>query len=154
MTNVNHLVGSRSHHRQRTGSVQPGRRAPVSATRRPPAPVTRRQATRHVPVSRPSPTRTRAKHNRRLPVTTARRRSVPQPSGRAKSQGNGQAFRKRAVARRQARIYMAGRSSRRLVAVFIIAAVQQSAGGVFDAGSEAIDPVFEEFKVVKSIAGG
>lgn len=36
----------------------------------------------------------------------------------------------------------------------VVAEVQQSAGGVFDSGSEAIDPVFEEFKLVKSIAGG
>ena len=36
----------------------------------------------------------------------------------------------------------------------VIAAVQLSAGGVFDPGSEARDPVFEEFKVVKSVAGG
>jgi len=36
----------------------------------------------------------------------------------------------------------------------VVAAVQQSAGGVFDPGAEAQDPVFEEFKVVKSVAGG
>jgi hypothetical protein len=36
----------------------------------------------------------------------------------------------------------------------VVAEVQQSAGGVFDPGTEAADPVFEEFKVVKSIAGG
>jgi cell division protein FtsL len=36
----------------------------------------------------------------------------------------------------------------------VIAEVKQSAGGVFDAEIEAVDPVFEEFKVVKSIAGG
>lgn len=36
----------------------------------------------------------------------------------------------------------------------VIAEVQQSAGGVFDPGTEARDPVFEEFKVVKSVAGG
>ena len=36
----------------------------------------------------------------------------------------------------------------------VVAEVQQSAGGVFDPGSEASDPVFEEFKIVKSIAGG
>jgi hypothetical protein len=36
----------------------------------------------------------------------------------------------------------------------VVAEVQQSAGGVFDPGVEAVDPVFEEFKVVKSIAGG
>jgi hypothetical protein len=36
----------------------------------------------------------------------------------------------------------------------VIAEVQQSAGGVFDPGAEVIDPVFEEFKIVKSIAGG
>lgn len=40
------------------------------------------------------------------------------------------------------------------IAPEVIAVVQQSAGGVFDPGSEAVDPVFEEFKVVKSIAGG
>lgn len=40
------------------------------------------------------------------------------------------------------------------IAPEVIAEVQQSAGGVFDPGTEAIDPVFEEFKVVKSIAGG
>jgi hypothetical protein len=36
----------------------------------------------------------------------------------------------------------------------VVAEVQQSAGGVFDPGTESVDPVFEEFKVVKSIAGG
>jgi cell division protein FtsL len=36
----------------------------------------------------------------------------------------------------------------------VVAEVQQSAGGVFDPGSESSDPIFEEFKVVKSIAGG
>ena len=36
----------------------------------------------------------------------------------------------------------------------VIAEVQQSAGGVFDPGAEARDPVFEEFKIVKSVAGG
>jgi len=36
----------------------------------------------------------------------------------------------------------------------VIAEVQQSAGGVFDPGAEAQDPVFEEFKIVKSVAGG
>jgi hypothetical protein len=36
----------------------------------------------------------------------------------------------------------------------VIAAVQESAGGVFDPGAEVQDPVFEEFKVVKSVAGG
>lgn len=40
------------------------------------------------------------------------------------------------------------------IAPEVVAEVQQSAGGVFDAGSEATDPVFEEFKLVKSIAGG
>lgn len=36
----------------------------------------------------------------------------------------------------------------------VVAEVQQSAGGVFDPGTAASDPVFEQFKVVKSIAGG
>jgi hypothetical protein len=36
----------------------------------------------------------------------------------------------------------------------VIAEVEQSAGGVFDPEIEAVDPVFEEFKIVKSIAGG
>ncbi len=36
----------------------------------------------------------------------------------------------------------------------VIAEVQQSAGGVFDPGAEELDPVFEEFKIVKSVAGG
>ena len=36
----------------------------------------------------------------------------------------------------------------------IVAEVQQSAGGVFDPGTNTADPVFEEFKVVKSIVGG
>jgi hypothetical protein len=40
------------------------------------------------------------------------------------------------------------------IAPEVIAEVQQSAGGVFDPGAEAQDPVFEEFKVVKSVAGG
>ena len=40
------------------------------------------------------------------------------------------------------------------IAPEVIAEVQQSAGGVFDPGTESMDPVFEEFKVVKSIAGG
>jgi hypothetical protein len=36
----------------------------------------------------------------------------------------------------------------------VVAEVQESAGGVFDPGTEASDPVFEQFKIVKSIAGG
>jgi cell division protein FtsL len=40
------------------------------------------------------------------------------------------------------------------IAPEVIAEVQQSAGGVFDPGSEVSDPVFEQFKLVKSIAGG
>ena len=40
------------------------------------------------------------------------------------------------------------------IAPEVIAEVQQSAGGVFDPGAEAQDPVFEEFKIVKSVAGG
>jgi len=36
----------------------------------------------------------------------------------------------------------------------VVAAVQQSAGGVFDPGTESQDPVFDEFKIVKSVAGG
>jgi len=40
------------------------------------------------------------------------------------------------------------------IAPEVVAEVQQSAGGVFDPGVEAVDPVFEEFKVVKSITGG
>ncbi|MEP7112001.1 MAG: penicillin-binding protein 2 [Ilumatobacteraceae bacterium] len=46
------------------------------------------------------------------------RRNAPRTPPR-----NAQAFRKRAVAQRQTRIYRAGQSSRRLVAVFVIAAV-------------------------------
>ncbi len=40
------------------------------------------------------------------------------------------------------------------IAPEVIAEVQQSAGGVFDPGTQSGDPVFEEFKVVKAIAGG
>ncbi len=40
------------------------------------------------------------------------------------------------------------------IAPEVVAEVQRSAGGVFDPGTETMDPVFEEFKVVKSIAGG
>lgn len=40
------------------------------------------------------------------------------------------------------------------IAPEVIAEVQQSAGGVFDPGAEEQDPVFEEFKIVKSVAGG
>jgi hypothetical protein len=40
------------------------------------------------------------------------------------------------------------------IAPEVIAEVQQSAGGVFDPGAEAQDPVFEEFKIVKSVVGG
>jgi hypothetical protein len=36
----------------------------------------------------------------------------------------------------------------------IVAEVQQSAGGVFDPDGSTSDPMFEEFKVVKSIVGG
>ncbi|MEP7046035.1 MAG: hypothetical protein ABI949_05115 [Ilumatobacteraceae bacterium] len=36
----------------------------------------------------------------------------------------------------------------------LVAEVQQSAGGVFDPGADVQDPVFEEFKIVKSVAGG
>ena len=40
------------------------------------------------------------------------------------------------------------------IAPEVVAEVQQSAGGVFDPGAESQDPVFDEFKVVKSVAGG
>jgi hypothetical protein len=40
------------------------------------------------------------------------------------------------------------------IAPEVVAEVQQSAGGVFDPGAETQDPIFEEFKVVKSVAGG
>jgi hypothetical protein len=40
------------------------------------------------------------------------------------------------------------------IAPEVVAEVQQSAGGVFDPGAEAKDPVFEEFKAIKSVAGG
>jgi hypothetical protein len=36
----------------------------------------------------------------------------------------------------------------------VVAAVQESAGGVFDPGTGSEDPVFDEFKIVKSVAGG
>ncbi|HEY0518340.1 MAG TPA: hypothetical protein VGC84_02515 [Ilumatobacteraceae bacterium] len=36
----------------------------------------------------------------------------------------------------------------------VVAEVQMSAGGVFDPGVEEKDPVFEEFKAVKAVAGG
>jgi hypothetical protein len=36
----------------------------------------------------------------------------------------------------------------------VVAEVQMSAGGAFDPGAEAKDPVFEQFKAVKSVAGG
>jgi hypothetical protein len=36
----------------------------------------------------------------------------------------------------------------------VVAEVQQSAGGVFDPGTSSDDPVFDEFKIVKSVAGG
>jgi hypothetical protein len=40
------------------------------------------------------------------------------------------------------------------IAPDVVAEVQQSAGGVFDPGTAVSDPLFEEFKIVKSIAGG
>ena len=40
------------------------------------------------------------------------------------------------------------------IAPDVVAEVQQSAGGVFDPGAAASDPLFEELKIVKSIAGG
>jgi cell division protein FtsI (penicillin-binding protein 3) len=65
------------------------------------------------------------KHERRNPPTSARRVTAPPPSraARDRRQRNGQALRKRAVSQRRTRIYRAGQSSRRLVAVFVIAAV-------------------------------
>jgi hypothetical protein len=36
----------------------------------------------------------------------------------------------------------------------VVATVQQSAGGVFDPGTGSDDPVFDEFKIVKSVTGG
>ena len=66
-----------------------------------------------------------ANHNRVPPLRPTRGRPAPQQRRRARvdSRSNGQAFRKRAVAPHQARVYTAGQSSRRLVAVFVIAAV-------------------------------
>ncbi|MEY2400678.1 MAG: hypothetical protein QOJ08_789, partial [Ilumatobacteraceae bacterium] len=120
MRDVEQLGRSRTHHRQRNG-----------ASRHAPAPTPRRS-----PQSRTS-----AKHERLLTTPSTRRRTPPpapvsrravqqrvrasQPRRRAqlRQQRDAQAFRKRAVSQRQTRIYRAGQSSRRLVAVFVIAAV-------------------------------
>ena len=66
-----------------------------------------------------------SKHERRNPPTSARRVTAPPPrrAARDRRQRNGQALRKRAVSQRRTRIYRAGQSSRRLVAVFVIAAL-------------------------------
>jgi cell division protein FtsI (penicillin-binding protein 3) len=130
MRDVNHLTRSRSHHRQR--AVPTDRHG---------------STTRPVPPTRSDQGRISAKHERLLTTPSTRRRTPTagsagraagqqrgrvEPRGRAgqqrrraqlTSQRNAQAFRKRAVAQRQTRIYRAGQSSRRLVAVFVIAAV-------------------------------
>ena len=64
-------------------------------------------------------------YERRNPPPSARRVAAPPPRRAAKlrRQSDGQALRKRAVSQRRTRIYRAGQSSRRLVAVFVIAAL-------------------------------
>ena len=112
MRDVNHVARSRSHHRQRTDSV-PGR------SRTPHHPAPPRQAPQR-PAQRPAAGRSPAKHVARTPPKSTRRPSAP---ARGRQARNAQPFRKRAVSKHQARIYKAGQSSRRLVAVFVIAAV-------------------------------
>ncbi|MEP7046036.1 MAG: penicillin-binding protein 2 [Ilumatobacteraceae bacterium] len=77
---------------------------------------------------RDTPKRDAPKHARRLPPNTPRRAvaaAPPRRRARARAQrpGNANTFRKRAIPQRRSRIYKAGQSSRRLVAVFVIAAL-------------------------------
>lgn len=51
-------------------------------------------------------------------------------------------------------MHPAGKTDFMEIPADVVADVQQSAGGVFDPGTNSSDPVFEEFKVVKSIVGG
>ena len=121
MRDENQTARSRSHHRQRVDSVRPTRPIAVAASHRhaSPAPPRRKIETGR---SRPAPA---ARSTRRPPVSSTRGRPVAQPRrrGRAVSRGNAQAFRKRAVSPHHPRIYTAGQSSRRLVAVFVISAL-------------------------------
>ncbi len=126
MRDVNHGARSRSHHRQRVITAEPARRPPASPARRP---IESRSNTHRSPAPRATPqqnphTRALSQRDRRPQPTSARRRAAA-PQGRAqlKTQRSTQALRKRAVSQRQSRIYRAGQSSRRLVAVFVIAAV-------------------------------
>ena len=127
MRDVNHVARSRSHHRQHTVSAEPTRRVAASPGRRAleSRSNTHRSPASRVPLHRAPQARTSSQNDRRLPPTTARRRPAAQPQRRAqlKNQRSAQALRKRAVSQHQSRIYRAGQSSRRLVAVFVIAAV-------------------------------
>ncbi|HEY5423196.1 MAG TPA: penicillin-binding protein 2, partial [Ilumatobacteraceae bacterium] len=78
------------------------------------------------PIPPPSPTRGKsqpphgrrsARHPHHVAPTHSRRKAL------LRQQRSAQTFRKRAVSQRQVRIYKAGQSSRRLVTVFVIAAV-------------------------------
>ncbi|MGZ4765644.1 MAG: peptidoglycan D,D-transpeptidase FtsI family protein [Ilumatobacteraceae bacterium] len=120
MRDVNHPARSRSHHRTRAGSgtAQPeGRPAKQSSS------GARRPADRHpqAPLPPRSP-RPPAKHDRRSRAEhQPRAEARPRRRAEIKNRRSAQAFRKRAV--KQSRTYKAGQSSRRLVAVFVIAAV-------------------------------
>ncbi len=130
MRDVNHVARSRSHHRQRQEPVRPARRPTSSGSHRP---TRGRVDVYRSPASRPSASRssrsqrsrgTAAKHDSVASLTT-RGRPAPHTRRRARvdNRSNGQAFRKRAVVPHHARVYRAGQSSRRLVAVFVIAAL-------------------------------
>ena len=111
MRDANELARSRSHHRQR---------GPQSRTAAQGRTSVRHDRLLNTPSTRPP----------KAPTTSARkaapaaRRGVQQKRRiELRQQRNAQAFRKRAVSKHQTRIYRAGQSSRRLVAVFVIAAI-------------------------------
>ena len=124
MRDVNNMARARSHQRQRVGSAEPVRRLATSPSGRAlePRAHAHRSTARHTPASHgPS---ARSQRGRTTP-TPGRRVAATTPQRRAqlKQQRNAQTFRKRAVSQRQTRVYKAGQSSRRLVAVFVIAAL-------------------------------
>ena len=130
MRDVNQPARSRSHHRQRTalGATATGV-APAMPTRRPPEPRSTNRTepaatfARGVGRRRGVPAESCTSQARSSDPTDRARVDRTSAPSRASSSSERQAFRKRAVSQHQSRIYKAGQSSRRLVAVFVIAAL-------------------------------
>ena len=125
MRDVNQSARARSHHRRRTAASAPDGRAPAPPARRPPEP--RRPSARPCACRRARRRVARpAKHARRTPTNrdpSSQQLAIARTRAAANQRRDAQHVPQRAVSPYHARTYKAGQSSRRLVAVFVIAAL-------------------------------